>query len=112
MTLKVTTWYMKQKDLVDHDDVPEYFSDALGRVPTYDDINGVDDIIDDARRKALDEFYEEAEDYLLATVGIPMDNLGRVRMDLVEPSAGSRCHEHEPCYYDPPRGTGFRKYTY
>lgn len=88
MTLKVTTWHIEQKDLVDTGDT------------------------DDLRKEALDQLMDEAEDYLLATVGIPMDNHGRVRMDLVEPSAGSRCHEHESRKYDAPRGTGFRSYTY
>tara|TARA_X000001388_G_C2130099_1_gene84662 strand:+ start:71 stop:379 length:309 start_codon:yes stop_codon:yes gene_type:complete len=89
MTLKVTTWHMEQRDLVDH---PERFSDTM----SYDDTDGVDGVIDDVRRKTLDHLMDEVEDYLLATVGIPMDNHGRVRMDLVEPSAGLRCHECEP----------------
>lgn len=72
MTLKVTTWHVEQKDLVDTGDT------------------------DDLRKETLDHLMEMAEDYLLATVGIPMDNHGRVRMDLVEPSAGLRCHECEP----------------
>lgn len=66
----------------------------------------------DLRKEALNQFMDEAEDYLLATVGIPMDNYGRVRMDLVEPSAGSRCHEHESGTYDAPRGTGVRLFQH